>query len=98
MSKANRSIDIIVYGSTGFTGQYICKYIQSLNLPSLSWAISGRSESKLESLLSQLETSKAPESKSKLPSVLVADASDEEALIKVFKQAKLVLNCTGPYR
>lgn len=49
-----RLYDIIVFGSTGFTGQYVneelCR-IQGEGKRSLKWAAAGRSQNKLEASL-----------------------------------------------
>ena len=50
-----RKYDLIVLGATGHTGKLCAEYI-TRNLPtSLKWAVAGRSQSRLSSLLDQLE-------------------------------------------
>ena len=59
---------------------------------SLSWAIAGRSESKLNTLKSGLGKDGA-----QLP-VIVADAADEDALKAMCDQTRVVISTVGPLR
>ena len=55
MSDPDRSIDVLLWGATGFTGQFVAKYFAEHvgpRLPQLSWAIAGRDRGKLEQLAS----------------------------------------------
>ena len=64
----------------------------------LTWAVSGRSESKLEKVL--LEASKATGISGlaeKIPRI-ICDVKDEGSINDMAKKAKCVLNCVGPYR
>ena len=51
---ADKAFDLVVYGASGFTGRLVAEYLQRQygNGDSLSWAMAGRSKSKLESVLS----------------------------------------------
>ena len=52
--SSRRQYDIIVFGSTGFTGQFVNEELyrlQSEGRPNLKWAAAGRKQSKLESCL-----------------------------------------------
>ena len=57
----------------------------------IKWGICGRSFEKLDKLRHELNV--APE----VPSI-IADATAPESLLLAFTQAKVILNCTGPYR
>ena len=53
--KADVFYDLIVFGSTGYTGKLCAEYIVT-NLPTnLKWAIAGRSESKLLRIVEDLK-------------------------------------------
>eukprot|EP01041_Mallomonas_annulata_P001657 gene1657-3206_t len=95
---SGRLIDIIVYGASGFTGKKVARYLYLNQRQGLVWAIAGRSESKLSSLLNDLKEIETSVPSVNLPSSLVADVADTSSLCEVFSKAKLVLNCTGPYR
>ena len=53
-----RKIDIVVFGATGFTGKFVVeelhKYVQKTK--QFSWAIAGRSESKLKQLIANIQS------------------------------------------
>lgn len=66
------------------------------SLKPLKWAISGRSHTKLSGLMQELVSMGISESP--LPDMLVADVNEPRTLEETFAEARLVLNCTGPYR
>lgn len=86
----SRQYDLVIFGATGFTGRLVCQYLLS-HPASPSWAIAGRSKSRLSSLASDL----------KLPSSvgqITAETADYSSLTAMAKQAKVVVNIVGPYR
>lgn len=88
--------DIVIYGASGYTGQYIVEYLmKNLNdtekYGKLSWAIAGRDETKLKKVL---EAKNAPTD----IAVIICDSKDPESLLSMAKSTRLVLNCVGPYR
>ena len=98
----DKHFGIVVFGATGFTGQYVIEYVAKSAIQAeqegktFKWAVAGRNALKLAKVL---------ESASKntgllltdIPSI-VCDVSDELSMQSMTKQAKLVLNCVGPYR
>jgi len=89
--------DLVVHGASGFTGQYVVEYVHRAALEhGISWAVSGRSESRLLDTLSSAGIAVGADL-SKTP-IIVCDCSDSDSLLKMAKQAKVVLNCVGPYR
>ena len=87
------SYHLVVFGATSFVGQLMTRYLyerHGIN-GDVSWAIAGRSQSKLEELRSDL--GKAAQS---LP-IIVADAADEEALRNLCEQTRVVASTVGPY-
>lgn len=85
--------DLIVFGATSFVGEILCRYLaENYGIDGdVRWAAAGRSQSKLEQLRSSL--GKTAES---LP-LLVADASDEEALTGLCEQTRVIISTVGPY-
>jgi short subunit dehydrogenase-like uncharacterized protein len=87
---ADQTFDIIVYGATSFVGQIMTRYMhEQFSDGSVSWAIAGRSESKLKKLsedtgLSDIE-------------IILADANDEAALQAMCARGKVVISTVGPY-
>jgi short subunit dehydrogenase-like uncharacterized protein len=62
----------------------------------LSWGVAGRNKQKLESTLEAMGK-KANKDLSKTP-IIIADVNDEKSLLEMAKQAKIIVNCCGPYR
>lgn len=88
-------LDVIIFGATGFTGKYTV--YQGVNvLKGLKWGVAGRSKEKLERTLSEMGK-KAGTDLSNIP-IIVADIDDKSSLIKMTSQAKVIVNCCGPYR
>lgn len=82
-----REYDIIIWGATGFTGKLVSEYMaRQYGSGNLTWALGGRSKSKLESVLSDPSVN-----------VLVADAHDPAAIAELVKKTRVVLTTVGPY-
>ncbi|KAE8390076.1 hypothetical protein BDV23DRAFT_183774 [Aspergillus alliaceus] len=89
----NRPYDLIVYGATGYLGSLVVQYLWTHGPPALRWAVAGRSEQKLATLVDSLDR---PQSHRKLPHVMVATLSGED-LGHMASQTRLVLNTVGPF-
>ncbi len=89
----DRPYDLIVFGATGFTGRLVAEYLQAAHGSdtSLRWAIAGRSAAKLAEVRDALGLP------ADLP-LLVADASDAEALRGLVASARAVITTVGPYQ
>lgn len=98
MTKAK--FDVVVFGATSFVGQILCRYLvqefgtatkpnaRSTNRQ-LSWAIAGRSATKLATLINDLNAGPVP--------TFEADAADEITLKALCAQARVVISTVGPY-
>ena len=87
------SYHLVVFGATSFVGQLMTRYLferHGVN-GEVSWAIAGRSKSKLEELRNGLG-----QAAQTLP-IIVADAADEKALRKLCEQTRVVASTVGPY-
>lgn len=85
---ATRSCDVLCYGATGYTGRAVCQRLALRAAEDgFTWAIAGRSASKLQRLAAELRTAKP----------FIAPADDLEALTRAFDGVKVVINCAGPY-
>ncbi|MDX1668359.1 MAG: saccharopine dehydrogenase NADP-binding domain-containing protein, partial [Limnobacter sp.] len=85
--------DVVIFGATSFVGQILAEYYwkrHGLN-GEISWAIAGRSESKLKSLQSSLGAG------AKDIPLIVADAQSPADLKKLCAQANVVCSTVGPY-
>lgn len=90
---AEKKYDVVVYGASSFVGQILCRYLwQRHGLKGeISWAMAGRSKSKLESVRADLGSG------SSQIDILLADADDELALREMAAHAKVVASTVGPY-
>ncbi|MEM7084315.1 MAG: saccharopine dehydrogenase NADP-binding domain-containing protein [Pseudomonadota bacterium] len=85
-----KKYDIVVYGATSFVGQILAKYMhEQFGDTALTYALAGRSLSKLESVKAELGTPDRD--------VIVADAADEDALTAMCENARVVISTVGPY-
>ncbi len=82
-----KSLDIVVYGATGFTGKLCADYIHATGRP-IKWAIAGRNADKLKTVHAGL----SPEVE-----IIIADCDDDAALQAMTARAKVVLSTTGPF-
>jgi len=91
--KPDRPYDVIVYGATGFTGKLVAAYLahQYGVGRGLQWAIAGRSEAKLDAVRKELGGEAAG------LDILVADSTDEPALVSLAHKTRVVLSTVGPY-
>lgn len=83
-----KEYDVVIFGATGFTGQWVVREFNSY-ATDLKWAIVGRNEGRLERVKTENNLN---------ADILIADISVDETVENVCKNAKLVVNCTGPYR
>jgi short subunit dehydrogenase-like uncharacterized protein len=87
--------DIIVFGSTGFTGRLVAQYLQktySINKNNeIKWAMAGRSQEKLESVRDEMHISKDID-------LIIADSNNEQSMQSLVKRTKVVLTTVGPYQ
>lgn len=99
MSESNnRRLDIVVFGASGFTGKYAVHEVLKLSKDKggLSWGVAGRNEKKLQDVLREV-SEKSGEDLS-ATDIIIADVSKPESLLKMAAKAKVIVNCTGPYR
>ena len=91
-NMSNREFDIVVFGATSFVGKILCNYLANEYIePNLSWAMAGRSETKLN----QLKLSLGPAAAA-IP-LIVADSADEDALHQMCEKTELIISTVGHY-
>ncbi|XP_069625343.1 saccharopine dehydrogenase-like oxidoreductase [Ranitomeya imitator] len=100
---SSRPYQIVVFGASGFTGQFVVEEVaraadgEDYRGQELRWAVAGRSKKKLEDVLSwAADRMGKPQLKS--IDILISDVSDEESLAEMCKKTSVVLDCVGPYR
>ncbi|AZT83945.1 saccharopine dehydrogenase [Marinobacter sp. NP-4(2019)] len=94
MTKStDTTYDLVVFGATSFVGQILTRYLlEAYGVgKSVSWAIAGRSESKLGKLKGDL----GPEA-AELP-VIIADAASDADLQAMCDQTRVIISTVGPY-
>ena len=89
---SEREFDVIVYGSTGFTGRLVAEYLQDeYGGSDVKWAMAGRSAEKLEAVRGEMGVSKNI-------ALVIADANDPQSLADMASRAKAVITTVGPYQ
>ncbi|KAL6439110.1 hypothetical protein ACFW04_003821 [Cataglyphis niger] len=90
---ANDRLDIVIFGATGYTGKYVVKdAVHLCKEHKLRFGVAGRRKEALEAVVKEFA------SDIDNVSIIVADIKDEESLTKMTQQAKVIINCCGPYR
>jgi short subunit dehydrogenase-like uncharacterized protein len=92
MPTSPRSLDVVLFGATGFTGRQTLAYFARHAPPGgVRWAIAGRDRAKLEAVRASVPgVPPAVE-------VLVADAQDLPALAAMASRTRVVLSTAGPF-
>ena len=95
---SSRSYELGVFGATGYTGQHIVRYLARLHSTGVYTKpilLAGRSESRLQSVLSSLPPSSTPY----LFHVLGGVSSESSASLASFtQQVSVVISAAGPFR
>lgn len=86
-----RSFDVVVFGSTGFTGRLVAEYLAREYGSDLRWAMAGRSTEKLAAVRDEIG---APAD----TPLIVADSSDPASLKALAEQTAAVITTVGPYQ
>ena len=90
INQKNRKFDLIIWGSTGYTGKLVCEYIfNSYKDTNLKWALGGRNELKIKKLISSLNLKNFP--------YYIANSNNKNSLLKMTKATKTICSTVGPY-
>jgi short subunit dehydrogenase-like uncharacterized protein len=81
---------LILFGATGYTGRKAAHYLNAHAPEGLEWAIAGRNEEKLASLLAEL----GPTCTAK---TIVADTTSLDSIEAMVAQATVVISTAGPF-
>jgi short subunit dehydrogenase-like uncharacterized protein len=95
MADQSERFDIVIFGATGYTGKYAVRAAAKV-LKDFRWAVAGRNKAKIEQTLKEAGE-KINQDLSKIP-IIIADIKDDDSLIEMAKQARVIANCCGPYR
>ncbi|XP_059163768.1 saccharopine dehydrogenase-like oxidoreductase [Physella acuta] len=89
--------DLVLFGASGFTGHYTIDEVSKVaEEENLTWAVAGRNMNKLQKVLSEASV-RTGKNLDDIP-IIIADVDSAASLEEMAKQAKIVLNCVGPYR
>jgi len=100
-----RQYDIVVFGATGFTGQYVVEYVARAAADAatnagaaepLRWAVAARNAEKLSRVLEAASINTGFNLRD--TDCIICDVSDDLSLENMASKTRLVLNCVGPYR
>jgi short subunit dehydrogenase-like uncharacterized protein len=89
---ADRELDVVVHGASGFVGRLTAEYLAAHAPPGTRIGLSGRSESRLAAVRDELGDAAAD-----WP-LIVADSSDGPALAALAARTAVVATTVGPYR
>jgi short subunit dehydrogenase-like uncharacterized protein len=92
---AQRDLDLVLLGATGFTGALTAEYLAQHAPKGLRWALSGRNRSKLEAVRDRLAKLEAGLSDLEL---IEADSGDRASLDALAGRTKVVITTVGPYQ
>jgi len=85
--------DLLIFGASGFTGRLCAEYVASRyadKIAKFTWAVAGRSASKLQEVTEELACKNLPE-------IVIADSQDYASVHAMCKSTFVVLNCAGPF-
>jgi len=94
MADSDRAYDLVVWGATGVAGRLVAEYLAGRYSPeTLSLALGGRNENRLDSLESDLTDDTEWE---EIP-VVLGDATDPESLRDIAERTDVICTTVGPY-
>ncbi|XP_063386586.1 saccharopine dehydrogenase-like oxidoreductase [Cydia fagiglandana] len=90
-------LDLVIFGATGFTGMKVVEQLATVakKYPAMTWGVAGRSEAKLKALMADIGK-KIGEDLTGIR-IILAEVTNERSLRDMCEQAKVLINCCGPY-
>uniref|UniRef100_A0A5F8HGT9 Saccharopine dehydrogenase-like oxidoreductase n=1 Tax=Monodelphis domestica TaxID=13616 RepID=A0A5F8HGT9_MONDO len=104
METEKRPYHLVVFGASGFTGQFVAEEVARQQMSpvfrgsSLPWAVAGRSREKLVQVLKKAAEKLGRPTLPAEVDIITCDILNPASLDEMAKQAVIVLNCVGPYR
>lgn len=113
MTSTNaRKYDIIVFGATGFTGEFVVEELSRV-AGAKTWAVAGRNEAKVREALKKasdytgsyflyfiekkfLAMTASLGKNLTTVDIIVADAANFDSIVRMVQQCRVVVNCVGP--
>nr|XP_042900273.1 saccharopine dehydrogenase-like oxidoreductase isoform X1 [Parasteatoda tepidariorum] len=95
----DREFDIIIFGATGYTGQYVIEELAHTSVSTnTKWAVAGRNKDKLSQSIEIVQGYLGEGINIGNIPIIEADVKDVSSLSSMCKRCKLVINCVGPYK
>lgn len=91
-----KSIDVTLFGATGFVGRLTAEYLASHAPQGVSIALAGRNQFKLEKVRDEISQETGVAAVKEWP-VVVADSFDAPSQAKLAEQSKVIISTVGPY-
>lgn len=91
---SSNAFDVVVWGATGFTGSLVARHLAKHAPAGLRWAVGGRSEAKLCSLVGGMV--ERGEAQTLVP-MLMGDAADADDMVGLAHVTRCVVSAAGPY-
>lgn len=86
------SVDIALLGATGFTGGLTADYLATHLPEGGSWAIAGRSQSKLQAVVDRIERLGGVR-----PEIISADIGNADSMAALARSTRVLITTVGPY-
>ncbi|MCB0906673.1 MAG: saccharopine dehydrogenase NADP-binding domain-containing protein [Nocardioidaceae bacterium] len=93
-ARADRDLDLVLFGATGFTGGLTADYLADHAPDGMRWALAGRSPDKLAAVRDRLAARSPACADLEL---ITADVADAETLAQVAARTRVVITTVGPY-
>jgi short subunit dehydrogenase-like uncharacterized protein len=94
--RASRSLDVLVWGATGFTGKLVAEFLlRTYGVDGrLRWALGGRNREKLEKVRAGLEVI---DPRARNLAIVLGDSADRASLDAMVRGTRVVVTTVGPY-
>ncbi|AWB91700.1 saccharopine dehydrogenase family protein [Aeromicrobium chenweiae] len=86
------SVDIALFGATGFTGALTAEYLGTHLPPGGTWAIAGRNQAKLEQVADRVESLGGVR-----PEIVSADIGNADSMSALARSTRVLVTTVGPY-
>ncbi len=90
MNDTAREFDLVLVGATGFTGRLVAQHlVEAAARDGVRWAVAGRSENKLERVMSEVGAANVPR--------VIVDTEDADSVEALARRTRVVCTTVGPY-
>ena len=98
IDRKDRKYDVVLLGSTGFTGKLAIRHLAKTYGTGLKWAIAGRSEAKLQKVKSAIAEELKKETSADFDvDTIIVDTRKPETLPGLVRDTRTVITTAGPF-